>query len=222
MPWNGLELPESYFHDDDVYIIRGDCLEVLPQVPSRSTDLVLTDPPYGIQRAKWDTQDYYNWLYRAIPIVLKDGCYAFIFASKKNLIRPPFKHDIYAVIKNFAQYRRDLGMIEAWYPIVYFSSGKPRRIRQSRNWFLLNSANTSRNKNNPKTGNSHDTPKNRDLIEHLIQEHSLIDELVLDPFLGSGTIAIAAKNLGRKCIGIEISEEYCELATIRYLRSLND
>lgn len=48
MNWNNLELPEAYYQDDAVYIINADCREVLPLIPDKSIDLVLTDPPYGM------------------------------------------------------------------------------------------------------------------------------------------------------------------------------
>ena len=55
--WNGLELPESYFHDDAVYIIKGDACQILPQIPNKSIDLVLCDLPYGVTaRNKWDNK----------------------------------------------------------------------------------------------------------------------------------------------------------------------
>jgi len=54
MLWNGLELPESYFHDEDVYIIHGDCLNVLSQIPDGSINLILCDLPYQETGNKWD------------------------------------------------------------------------------------------------------------------------------------------------------------------------
>jgi len=61
----------------------------------------------------------------------------------------------------------------------------------------------------------HPTLKPYQLPAHFIRLHSLLGDIILDPFLGSGTTALAAKELGRKFIGIEISEEYCALAVKR-------
>ena len=63
--------------------------------------------------------------------------------------------------------------------------------------------------------NSHLTVKPLELVEHLIRLFSLPGQIVLDPFLGSGTTALAAKHAGRSCIGIEINGEYVEIARRR-------
>ncbi len=61
----------------------------------------------------------------------------------------------------------------------------------------------------------HPTQKPVELIKYLISKFSEEVETVFDPFLGSGTTAVAAKQLGRKYIGIELSEKYCEIARQR-------
>jgi len=61
----------------------------------------------------------------------------------------------------------------------------------------------------------HPTQKPIKLIEHLLQIHSNKNDLVLDPFLGSGTTAVACKELGRRYIGIEINPKYCDIARNR-------
>ena len=63
--------------------------------------------------------------------------------------------------------------------------------------------------NNP-TNKLHPTQKPVDLIKYLIDIED--PKIILDPFLGSGTTAVAAKQLKRNFIGIEISEKYCEIA----------
>ena len=63
--------------------------------------------------------------------------------------------------------------------------------------------------------NSHITVKPIQLIEHLIKIFSKKNSLVVDPFLGSGTTAIACKNTDRNCIGIEINSEYYEISRTR-------
>jgi site-specific DNA-methyltransferase (adenine-specific) len=63
--------------------------------------------------------------------------------------------------------------------------------------------------------NTHLTVKPINLLEHLVKIFSKTDSLVLDPFMGSGTTGIACKNLNRKFIGIEINEEYYNIAVTR-------
>lgn len=62
---------------------------------------------------------------------------------------------------------------------------------------------------------SHPTQKKLDLMKEIISIHTDENELVLDPFMGSGTTCVACKELNRRCIGIEISEEYFNIAKSR-------
>jgi len=71
------------------------------------------------------------------------------------------------------------------------------------------------NKKEKGDDNTHITVKPIHLIEHLIKIFSKKNSLVVDPFLGSGTTAIACKNTERNCIGIEINEEYYEISKKR-------
>jgi DNA modification methylase len=62
----------------------------------------------------------------------------------------------------------------------------------------------------------HPTPKPVEMISRLISAHSRPDDLIADPFLGSGTTLIAAEQLGRKCYGMEISPTYCDVIVKRW------
>jgi site-specific DNA-methyltransferase (adenine-specific) len=67
----------------------------------------------------------------------------------------------------------------------------------------------------PVPNNLHPTTKPVDLVKKFLEWHTNKDSVVLDPFMGSGTTLRAAKDLGRKAIGIEIEERYCEIAAKR-------
>ena len=72
----------------------------------------------------------------------------------------------------------------------------------------------------PRSGNNHPTCKPLKLMSYLITLGSRENEIVCDPFLGSGTTAIAAISLGRRCIGFEISPEYTKIANARIARAM--
>ena len=69
-------------------------------------------------------------------------------------------------------------------------------------------------------GCSHPTVKPIRLFSYLITLGSREGDTILDPFLGSGTTALACQLLNRKCIGIEIEEKYCEIAVKRLSQSV--
>jgi len=264
MNWNGLELPESYFHDDDVYIIHGDCLAVLPQIPGKCIDLVLTDPPYGVTPCGWDVTPNLKGLWASLKRLGKDNC-AYVFTASQ-----PFTTDLVNSNRAWFKYewiwRKNQGSNFAssrYMPIRYHENvlvfymrqpqyNPPRIPRQSeqskqrmktpvgagrklRNFGTMRNIGNVQYDAGTKTPESildikcvpnggghrlHQTQKPIELMSYLTGTYTKENDIVADPFLGSGTTVIASKELNRKCIGIEISEEYCELATIRYIKYL--
>jgi len=69
--------------------------------------------------------------------------------------------------------------------------------------------------NGDQKNKNHPTQKPVELFKYLIQTYSKESDTILDPFLGSGTTLVAAKQLNRNAVGIEISEKYCEIARQR-------
>lgn len=73
-----------------------------------------------------------------------------------------------------------------------------------------------------KRENEHPCPRNQATIKAILSVYSHDDGIILDPFLGSGTTTRAAKDLNRRCIGIEIEEKYCEIAARRCSQDVMD
>jgi site-specific DNA-methyltransferase (adenine-specific) len=204
-------------------VIQGDCIEVMQHIPDKSIDLVLTDPPYGISKAEWDYIDFFPFienLYREIVRVLRDGRVAFIWFPKKKIYelhKLSFPFDVFICTKNFSQKRATDILIDCWVPILMVSNGKAKSVKGNglgKNWFMINTANTSDHSCHPRNV-GHPTPKDPELCKYILNCASTETDLILDPFLGSGTTAVACKRLNRRFIGIEISEKYCQIARDR-------
>ena len=101
------------------------------------------------------------------------------------------------------------GGFNAWEPIcVYGKIPKGKRLGQD--YLLFNTMNFGKGPEK-----NHPCPKPLDLMKFLVDKFSLEDELVFDPFLGSGTTVVAAKQLGRKYFGMDIIESYVKIAEDR-------
>jgi site-specific DNA-methyltransferase (adenine-specific) len=225
-----MEYPKDYINQ----IIQGDCLEVMKGIPDKSIDLILTDPPYGINfKSAWQTyqkrieNDGFNDWLEILPkfltefkrILTDTGCCCCCGGGGKTPVTALFTIE---AIKHFNLiqtliWRKFIGVGWKYRPsyetILVLSKSKDN----------YNFYDTSKKCSNVIEGinqeipckGKHPTVKPVRLMKHLIEIHSNKDDLILDPFLGSGTTAVACKELGRRYIGIEISPEYCEIARNR-------
>ena len=196
---------KPYFENDGITIYHGDCREFLPYV---SVDAVVTDPPYGTQVVEWD---------RPVASEILGACflasrgYATFFCSNTRLVHTlnalkAVGADTWVAVwhkSNSMGFERHFA--PQWTPIV-IAYKKPRRF-----WGkdLCDCPMVVH------TGVAHPTPKPVTVTGWLIAKSTAVGESVLDPFCGSGTTLVAAKNLRRCAIGIEIEERYCEIAAQR-------
>lgn len=203
-----------YYQDEAVTIYHGDCREILPTL---SGDALITDPPYGIKwtGATWNDKcdpELIRWIV-AEGNRLAGWC--FVFQSMPNVGHFhewfPEGWRIFAACKNFARIRAT-GIWHSWDPVVFWNSGENRPYEPgtvNRDFHVGNVAGVFGDKN------GHPSPKPIDTMRHIVSIASNPGETVIDPFMGSGTTLRAAKDLGRKAIGVEIEERYCEIAARR-------
>lgn len=178
--------------DPNGVIYCADCLDILPHVPEKSIDLVLTDPPYPDQHPEFGNT--------SIVIFDKLDCRQFIFWSAK--VDFPLNYTAIHI------WDKMMG-VASQYERIFERNGQIN-YRLYRHCPIQNEVHAQM-KNDVFTG--HPSQKPIKLILQLLSEDK--SDLVLDPFLGSGTTAVACKQLSRKFIGIEISEKYCAIAKQR-------
>ena len=211
-----LEYPKDFINK----IICGDCFEIMKKIPDKSIDLILTDPPYGIayQRKGEPAMigDYGNVLGLVLPEfyrVLKDKGAVYIFTSFKLLADWLHRFQSYFKMHNLLIWdkQRNSGLQMGAnygfrYEMIFYGSKGLHKLNDFCDDVLV--FKKVRKRQIP-------TQKPIPLIEKLIKMSSNENDLILDPFLGSGTTAVAAKKLKRNFIGIEINPEYCKIAKER-------
>ena len=208
---------KPYYSNELTTIYNGDCLDILRTMQDNSVELILTDPPYGINMSKgitnggglaerrtydddWDsftpTQEYFNEMLRVGKnVIIFGGNY---FTDKL----PQSNHwivwdKIGEVMKHSALGDSEL----AWTNIKRNSVSLYTQVQQG---FITQ-----------EKARYHPTQKPRELFVELLQDYNKEKGLVMDCFSGSFTTAIACEQLGIKNISIEKEKKYCDIGIKR-------
>jgi site-specific DNA-methyltransferase (adenine-specific) len=222
-------------------IICGDAVKLIKKIPDESIDLVLTDPPYGINfrsnmgkvlkdRIKNDELSDARKLWKKIipeliRVTKKDSeIYWFSGLGKTPVFIYNWqefeKHKPKIQIKNILVWDKGYpGLGWDWRPQheVIFQVVKGKGINKSTNKGRSNILKV--NKIIPKA-DDHPTPKPVELIRKILIEKSNEDDIVFDPFMGGGSVAVACKENKRNFIGFEIDGKWVNL-TYKKLARLN-
>lgn len=213
-----------YYKDQSVIIVHGDCIEQMAKINDDKFDLCITDPPYNVgidyNKGVDDAVDYYDdemeeeeyiswcikWFHQ-IQRITKGNIILTPSRGKMNMwikrIEAPY--GTIAWIKPNACTNGSIAKLMAWEPIFLYR--KPKK-RPNHDYYNIPISVQP-------TAKGHPCPKSMRLWKRLVTDFSDEGDFILDPFLGSGTTTRACKDLGRKCIGIEINEDYCELSAKR-------
>ena len=224
-------MPDVYYEDNFVQLYCGDCREILPTLPP--VDLIVTDPPYGVgyegghyhgknwkQRKRdaliGDTVDVYAW---ALPLLFAASC------GPCYIFSPPgaAAHNVYSAIaaargsimatiiwnKTNATYAAMRSQYKPRCEMIFYCKGPKARTL----WTGPTTESTVWDFKRDPTNIYHPTQKPVGLMLRAIGNHAA--PLVLDPFAGAGSTLIAAKDLRRRAIGIELEEKYCKAAARR-------
>lgn len=220
-------------------LICGDCLDTLKSLDDESIDLIVTDPPYkitarghagnsgGMLRKKIslqgqvfkhndiDCEQYAPEFYR----VLKDGSHCYVMTNHINLIHMlnTFTNCGFHFIKSLIWDKGNKIMgtfyMSQFEYILFFRKGKGVKINNCGTSDILSVPNQKLKGDDGK--NLHDTEKPVGLMEILIGNSTQENGIVLDPFMGIGSSGIAANNLGRNFIGVELDDTYFSIAKER-------
>jgi site-specific DNA-methyltransferase (adenine-specific) len=229
--WNLLGGLIKVLTPNNIYL--GDCLDLMPQIPDKSVDMILTDPPYNIARdnnfasmgragidfGEWDKNaDIFSYIKECFRVLSKNGSFV-VFNAWKNL------GDIVKIAERHGFITKDMIRLEKSNPMPRNRDRRYITDFECAIWFTMPGAKWIFNRQDlnyqrPKFIHSidkglHPTQKSLKLMENLVKIHSNQDQVILDCFMGSGTTCLAAKNLNRQFIGIEKEEKYFDIAKTR-------
>ena len=201
-----------YYQDDSVTIYYADCHNILPTIPNESIDLVLTDPPYlkeCLYTYDYLANDTPRLMVKGASLVTIVGHYAIpkVVAKFEGKLKWRWMFNMSQLVGSHA--RMAMGIEVTWKPCLwYVKDAYPQGRGFIRDSFVVDGR-------CGQIKEHHKWEQDTSWANFFISKLSQVNDTILDPFLGSGTTAYCAKKLGRKCIGIEIEEKYCEIAAKR-------
>ena len=176
-----------------ITLYKGNCLEIMKDIPNKSIDMILCDVPYGATRNKSDKRLPFAPLWKQYKRIIKDNGCIVLFTQGKPL------HGKGTAYKTKEMQNNNYGDFNALEDMRKGSIDKyPTSILQF-------------TKPHPSTA-KHRTEKPVALLEYLIKTYTNESETVLDNCMGSGSTGVACKITNRNFIGIELNDEYFEIA----------
>ena len=237
-------------------LLLGDFYEHMMELPENSVNAILTDPPYGTTKNKWDNAfDVEKWWQACKRVLVKDGAVVFTaaqpFSSQMVISNPKwFKYEwVWSKTIGSGQLNIHHRPLNSHEVVLVFSpsvakynpqmtAGDPYKIsRKTKDWegrgYNSQKDHTKENTgerypksvlhiSNPRIKGGHPTQKPLELFEYLVQTYTDDGDVVLDPFMGSGTTGVACANLNRKFIGIELDPQYFNKTKERIDKALSD
>jgi site-specific DNA-methyltransferase (adenine-specific) len=221
---------EPYYKDDTVTLYHGDCLDVLPTLPRDSVDVIVTDPPYGVgyqsnrgghdkiigDAGEFDLTACLNAACRT----LRRGRHAYVFGGP-DLEGTPLTAAVELIWDKQIVGMGDLSL--PWsrsHEVITFAVYEPSKANRAKGYGglaarLRQGSVIHAQRIQGGATLRHPTEKPVPLLRQLIESSSVWGETVLDFCVGVGSTLVAARLEGRKAIGIEIDERFCEVAAER-------
>lgn len=210
---------EDFCIIDNALLYKGDCLEIMKNIPDGSVDLILTDPPYGMsfqsnyreqKHKKILNDDSLHWLSAFINElyrVMKNNTAGYMFCSFHKIDIFKIEIEKRFKLKNILIWEKNntsMGDLKGDFApkiefVFFFHKGRSL-IRGKRDPNIFKFKRTQNEK--------HPTEKPVDLCEYLVTKFSDENQIVLDPFMGSGTTGVACKKCKRRFFGIEADRDH--------------
>lgn len=220
---------------ENINLLQGDCIDLLPKIPDGSINSIITDPPYFLgmthngQKGCFNDlaicKPFYQKLFTEYKRVLKpDGCvyffcdwrsYAFYYPLFDSVLgaRNILVWDKQSGAGNFYTYQHEL--------VIFTTKRNAFNVKETKNIITgIRSFSTGAKKTNGEK--VHPTQKPIELIEKFIRDSTDAGDTVLDSFAGSGTTGVACINTDRKFIGMELDDQYFNIAKQRIEKALTE
>jgi site-specific DNA-methyltransferase (adenine-specific) len=188
-------------------LIHADCIDALREMPDKCIDCIVTDPPYGINYAgeEWDSPDNLRRIITlALPEMRRVGRRVVITPGLNNLFQYP--EPTWLLAWYFGGGAHGRWGFNHWQPVLVYGTDPLPRLKMTHTDVIRSTSPALADRS------EHPCPKPLPFMRKLLNRVAPSPaDVILDPFVGSGTTGVAAIQLGHKFIGIEMNGDYLAL-----------